>query len=54
MRPDMDVIPVTAFAISAWQGMVPAPAQLAGVACTASAIILNNLFLRARLRRGRA
>ncbi len=47
----MDVIPVTAFAISAWQGVVPVRAQIVGVACTASAIILNNLFLRARLRR---
>ncbi|WP_240674436.1 DMT family transporter [Burkholderia stabilis] len=47
----MDVIPATAFAISACQGVVPVKAQIMGVACTASAIVLNNLYLRSRVTR---
>jgi drug/metabolite transporter (DMT)-like permease len=49
----MDVIPATAFAISACQGVVPLKAQIVGVACTASAIVLNNLYLRSHGRRER-
>ena len=49
----MDVIPVTAFAISACRGVVPVQAQIVGVACTASAIVLNNLYLRSHTRRER-
>jgi len=49
----MDVIPVTAFAISAFQGVVPVRAQIIGVACTASAIIMNNLYVRSYARRER-
>ncbi|BCQ58019.1 transporter (plasmid) [Burkholderia gladioli pv. gladioli] len=47
----MDVIPATAFAISACQGVMPVKAQIVGVACTASAIVLNNLYLRSHTRR---
>jgi drug/metabolite transporter (DMT)-like permease len=45
----MDVVPVTAFAISAAQGIVPTPTQLAGACLTACALILNNLYARRRL-----
>jgi hypothetical protein len=38
-------------AICAWRGVTPAHAQIVGVAGTASAIILNNLFPRTRPRR---
>ncbi|SDR51033.1 Permease of the drug/metabolite transporter (DMT) superfamily [Paraburkholderia fungorum] len=47
----MDVIPATAFAISACEGVVPVSAQIVGVACTASAIVLNNFYLRSDIRR---
>lgn len=45
----MDVVPVTAFTISAIQGVHLSPAQLGGGAVTATALILNNLFLRHRM-----
>jgi drug/metabolite transporter (DMT)-like permease len=45
----MDVVPLTAFIISALQGMVPVNAQLLGGSFTALALILNNLYLRTRL-----
>lgn len=45
----MDVVPVSAFAISAMTGVVPNKAQLAGAALTASALVLNNLYQRRRL-----
>lgn len=44
----MDVIPLTAFFISSLQGVVPVSAQLLGGSFTALALILNNLYLRAR------
>jgi drug/metabolite transporter (DMT)-like permease len=47
----MDVVPITAFAVSAATGVVPNGAQLVGVALTASALVLNNLYLRQRARR---
>jgi drug/metabolite transporter (DMT)-like permease len=45
----MDVVPVTAFAISAVQGIVATHTQLAGACLTASALVLNNLYMRRRL-----
>jgi drug/metabolite transporter (DMT)-like permease len=45
----MDVVPVTAFAISAAQGVVPTQIQLMGAFLTASALILNNACMRRRL-----
>jgi len=42
----MDVIPVSAFTLSALQGILPVPAQVVGVVFTMSAIVLNNLYLR--------
>lgn len=45
----MDVVPVTAFAISAAQGTVPTHMQVLGGLLTASALILNNVYMRRRL-----
>lgn len=42
----MDVIPITAFSISAFQGLIPVPAQVFGASLTAIALILNNIYLR--------
>jgi drug/metabolite transporter (DMT)-like permease len=44
----MDVVPVTAFALSAAQGIVPTHTQVAGACLTAFALILNNLYMRRR------
>lgn len=45
----MDVVPVTAFAISAAQGTVPTQIQVLGAFLTASALVLNNVYMRRRL-----
>jgi drug/metabolite transporter (DMT)-like permease len=45
----MDVVPVTAFSISAISGLVPAAMQLLGASISAVALILNNVYLRHRL-----
>lgn len=42
----MDIIPITAFTISAFQGLIPVPAQIFGATLTAIALILNNIYLR--------
>jgi drug/metabolite transporter (DMT)-like permease len=42
----MDVVPVTAFVISALTGVIPASMQIVGASLTALALILNNLYLR--------
>ncbi|WP_322087295.1 DMT family transporter [Burkholderia sp. BCC1999] len=47
----MDVLPITAFIVSAATGVVPNRAQIAGAALTGIALILNNLYLRRRARR---
>lgn len=47
----MDVVPLTAFMISAWQGVLPVHAQILGACFTAAAIVLNNLYLRKRTAR---
>lgn len=44
----MDVVPITAFVVSALTGVVPIPAQIAGATLTAAALIMNNLYLRRR------
>ncbi|CAB3765607.1 transporter [Burkholderia sp. MSh2] len=46
----MDIVPITAFIVSAFAGVVPNRAQIAGVALTGAALILNNLYLRRRAR----
>ncbi len=46
----MDVLPVTAFSVSALTGVVPSGAQLLGLGFTAAALVLNNLYLRRRAR----
>ncbi|RXV68006.1 DMT family transporter [Burkholderia stabilis] len=47
----MDIVPITAFIVSAFTGVVPNRAQIAGAALTGVALILNNLYLRRRARR---
>lgn len=45
----MDVVPVTAFAVSAVQGVRPGPVQICGAGITAIALVLNNVYLRHRM-----
>lgn len=45
----MDVVPVTAFAVSALTGTVPVPMQLVGAVITAAALVGNNLYMRHRM-----
>lgn len=47
----MDVLPVTTFATSALTGVVPGRAQIVGACMTGAALVLNNLYLRRRMRR---
>ncbi|MGW4344982.1 DMT family transporter [Streptomyces sp. NPDC004690] len=42
----MDVVPITAFVISALTGVIPAGMQIVGASLTALALVLNNLYLR--------
>lgn len=42
----MDVIPITAFAVSTLQGSTPSNMQTLGATITAMALICNNLYLR--------
>ncbi|WP_200894420.1 MULTISPECIES: DMT family transporter [Bradyrhizobium] len=44
----MDVVPITAFTVSAIIGVVPTRVQIAGACITGVALILNNLYLRLR------
>lgn len=44
----MDIVPITAFAISAMTTVIPGPAEIMGACITGSALILNNLYLRYR------
>jgi drug/metabolite transporter (DMT)-like permease len=48
--PFTNVVPVVAFAVSALSGIVPTPVQLAGVAITIAALVMNYLFERRRFR----
>jgi len=47
----MDVVPMTAFAISAMTGLVPTKVQIIGALCTATALILNNIVQRQRMNK---
>ncbi|KUZ91182.1 DMT family transporter [Burkholderia ubonensis] len=47
----MDIVPITAFVVSAFTGVVPNRAQVAGAGLTGAALILNNLYLRRRAQR---
>lgn len=46
----MDVVPVTAFIISAFEGFSATPSQMFGILLTASALIFNNLYQRRRMK----
>lgn len=50
----MDVVPITAFTVSAIMGVVPVRAQVVGATLTAIALVLNNLYLRRAASKGRA
>ncbi len=45
----MDVVPITAFIISAILGIIPTEAQVVGACITGAALILNNLYMRKRM-----
>lgn len=47
----MDVVPVTAFTVSALTGVIPNHAQIYGACITATALVLNNLYQRQRMNR---
>jgi|WetSurMetagenome_2_1015567.scaffolds.fasta_scaffold09228_3 drug/metabolite transporter (DMT)-like permease len=47
----MDVVPITAFVVSALTGVVATNIQIAGAICTATALILNNIFQRQKMAR---
>ena len=44
----MDVVPITAFVVSALTGLVPMSVQIVGATLTAVALIMNNVYLRRR------
>ncbi|WP_159565958.1 DMT family transporter [Budvicia diplopodorum] len=46
----MDVVPVTAFIVSALNGVVPTHIQITGAVITATALVLNNLNQRKQLQ----
>ena len=46
----MDVVPLTAFAVSALQGVIPVHSQIVGACTTGLALVCNNLYLRYRNR----
>ena len=45
----MDVVPITAFTVSALTGVVPQRVQIVGASITAVALIMNNIYQRHRL-----
>lgn len=45
----MDVVPITAFTVSALTGVVPSSIQVIGASITAVALIMNNLYQRHKL-----
>ncbi len=47
----MDVVPVTSFIVSAVTGLIPTNVQLGGALCTATALVMNNLFQRHRMNK---
>jgi hypothetical protein len=50
----MDVVPITAFVVSALVSVVPNGAQVAGASLTAIALLMNNVYLRQRAKRATA
>lgn len=47
----MDIVPVTAFTVSALMGIIPSQIQIYGACITAFALILNNLYQRQKMTR---
>ena len=47
----MDVVPITAFSVSALTGVIPNHVQVFGACVTATALVLNNLYQRQRMNR---
>ena len=50
----MDVVPITAFAVSSLTGVIPTQFQIVGACITGAALIMNNLYLRFHAQRSRA
>jgi drug/metabolite transporter (DMT)-like permease len=46
-----DVVPITAFTVSSIGGVIPTRPQIVGACITATALVLNNLYLRLRAHR---
>lgn len=47
----MDIVPVTAFTVSALTGIIPSQVRIYGACITGVALILNNLYQRQRMTR---
>ncbi|MHB0991792.1 MAG: DMT family transporter [Burkholderiales bacterium] len=47
----MDIVPVTAFTVSALTGVIPSEMQVFGASITGTALIFNNLYQRQRMMR---
>lgn len=47
----MDVVPITAFIVSAAAGVIPTQLQIVGACITGAALVLNNVYLRFRRQR---
>ena len=45
----MDIVPITAFAVSALIGVIPNRVQIIGAFITAAALIMNNIYQRRRI-----
>ena len=47
----MDVVPLTTFIVSSISGVIPEHSQIFGACVTGAALVMNNLYLRARTRK---
>ncbi|WP_449371637.1 DMT family transporter [Thiomonas sp.] len=47
----MDVVPITAFTVSALTGVVPVPMQITGATITAISLLMNNIYQRRRVQK---
>lgn len=45
----MNVVPITAFIITAFSGVMPQTAQIVGASMTVTALVMNNLYQRRRM-----
>ncbi len=47
----MDVVPLTTFIVSSISGVIPEHSQILGACVTGAALVMNNVYLRARAKR---